>query len=423
MLNRNADRFFPNPYSDYKPVQNVTVNDLVNQKYCKEYMEEKASECILHLKPNSSSKYCSGKVYTGNLGLVFMCYKLLSNDQFENNSNQLKHYVKSCIAANEEYVEINPYSGSKDIAFFSGKGGLYIMGFIASKILGEENHAQRYAQHYANLARICETIDFLPNGSDELFVGRAGYLCGLLLLLNLNKILPKFEINRICNSVIRSGCMYSNKINSSSPLMYAYHNTEYLGAAHGLSGILQILLSYPEYLSEHPEADLYVKRSVDFILSLQKQNGNFPTAMDEISHIKPRHDSQERIHWCHGAGGVIFLMAKAFLHYKDQKYLNSCIKCGELIWNFGLLKKGPGICHGVAGNGYAFLILYRLTKDPKYLYRANKFAEFLSTKQFNDEARVPDSPFSLFEGLAGTVCFLSDLLNPQNAEFPLIPIF
>lgn len=190
-----------------------------------------------------------------------------------------------------------------------------------------------------------------------------------------------------------------------------------------MSGILQILLSFPDYLNEHPEADLYVKRSVDFILSLQKENGNFPTAMDEISHLKPRHDSQERIHWCHGASGVIYLMAKAFMHYKDQKYLNSCIKCGELIWNCGLLRKGPGICHGIGGNGYSFLLLYRLTKDPKYLYRANKFAEFLNSDQFKQEARIPDSPYSLFEGLAGTVCFLSDLLNPDQAEFPLIPVF
>lgn len=116
-------------------------------------------------------------------------------------------------------------------------------------------------------------------------------------------------------------------------------------------------------------------------------------------------------------------MAKAYLYWKDEKYLNSCIKCGELIWRKGLLKKGPGICHGVAGNGYAQLLLYRLTNDTKYLYRAHKFAEFLQTDTFKLQARTPDSPFSLFEGLAGTACFIVDLINPNNAEFPLIPVF
>ncbi len=44
--------------------------------------------------------------------------------------------------------------------------------------------------------------------------------------------------------------------------------------------------------------------------------------------------------------GAIFLFAKAYLFWNDVKYLNACIKFGDLIWKQGLLKKGPGICHG-----------------------------------------------------------------------------
>lgn len=36
------------------------------------------------------------------------------------------------------------------------------------------------------------------------------------------------------------------------------------------------------------------------------------------------------------------MMAKASLRWKDDKYLKSCIKCGDVIWEKGLLKKGPG---------------------------------------------------------------------------------
>lgn len=52
------------------------------------------------------------------------------------------------------------------------------------------------------------------------------------------------------------------------------------------------------------------------------------------------------------------------------QYLDNALQCGEVVWHFGLLKKGYGLCHGVAGNAYAFLALYRHTQDPKYLYRA-----------------------------------------------------
>jgi len=59
--------------------------------------------------------------------------------------------------------------------------------------------------------------------------------------------------------------------------------------------------------------------------------------------------------------GVIYLFARAYKVWGDAKYLEACIRYGELTWQRGLLKKGPGICHGIAGSGYVFLLLYRLT--------------------------------------------------------------
>jgi membrane transport protein XK len=136
-----------------------------------------------------------------------------------------------------------------------------------------------------------------------------------------------------------------------------------------------------------------------------------------------RPENKDLIHWCHGAGGVIFLLAKAYLFWQDERYLNACKRCGDLIWQRGLLKKGPGICHGVGGHGLCHLLLFRLTKDVKYLYRASKFFEFLNTQEFKTQARTPDRPFSLFEGLAGTVCFAIEILDPHNSEYPLMPVF
>lgn len=63
--------------------------------------------------------------------------------------------------------------------------------------------------------------------------------------------------------------------------------------------------------------------------------------------------------------------------FGKEKYLNAAIKCGEVVWNCGILKKGYGICHGVAGNAYSFLSLYKQTKDAKYLHRAIKVRRIL----------------------------------------------
>ncbi|KAK3715497.1 hypothetical protein QZH41_002231 [Actinostola sp. cb2023] len=58
--------------------------------------------------------------------------------------------------------------------------------------------------------------------------------------------------------------------------------------------------------------------------------------------------------------------------FGKDKYLTAALKCGEVIWRRGLLRKGYGICHGVAGNAYGLLSLYKSTNSPKYLHRSEK---------------------------------------------------
>lgn len=168
------------------------------------------------------------------------------------------------------------------------------------------------------------------------------------------------------------------------------------GAAHGLSPVLQMLLSYQDVLSGM-ERDL-VWQSVDVLMN-QEQNCNWPA---ELGAIVER--EKELVHWCHGApgssgasaqscpplvspgcsrAGVAFLFAKAYLI--NKKYLDTCLRCGELVWQKGLLKKGPGICHGVSGSAYVFLLLYRLTGNSKYIYRAQSQDQVLHW----EENRVP----------------------------------
>lgn len=83
--------------------------------------------------------------------------------------------------------------------------------------------------------------------------------------------------------------------------------------------------------------------------------------------------------------------------FENPEYLQVAVECGEVVWSRGLLKKGYGLCHGVAGNAYNFLYLFQSTKDLKHLYRACKFAEWCMDYGIH-ESRVPDRPFSLFEG-------------------------
>lgn len=93
----------------------------------------------------------------------------------------------------------------------------------------------------------------------------------------------------------------------------------------------------------------------------------------------------------------------------------------EVVWNRGLLKR-VGICHGISGNAYVFLSLYRLTGIVEYLYRAKAFACFLLDRghklMSTGELHGGDNLFSLFEGIGGMAYLFLDMVQPKNARFP-----
>jgi len=61
--------------------------------------------------------------------------------------------------------------------------------------------------------------------------------------------------------------------------------------------------------------------------------------------------------------------------YGDLKYLNAARRFADVIWKRGLLRKGYGICHGVAGNAYGLLCMYQITGEEEYLWKAIKVSK------------------------------------------------
>jgi len=64
-----------------------------------------------------------------------------------------------------------------------------------------------------------------------------------------------------------------------------------------------------------------------------------------------------------------------------------------------------------------------LTGDQKHLNRAIQFGKYMFTDECIQGSRTPDNLYSLYEGLAGTVCYLSDLMQPEKASFPFLDVF
>jgi Lanthionine synthetase C-like protein len=121
-------------------------------------------------------------------------------------------------------------------------------------------------------------------------------------------------------------------------------------------------------------------------------------------------DDEIRVQWCHGAPGIIISAADSL----DDEML---LAGAGLTWHVGPLghAKGPGLCHGTAGNGYAFLKTFARTGDELWLDHARRFAVH-ALGQVKQRGR---SRHSLFTGDVGVALFAADCLDAR-AAFPVL---
>ncbi|HUA71139.1 MAG TPA: LanC-like protein [Solirubrobacteraceae bacterium] len=119
-----------------------------------------------------------------------------------------------------------------------------------------------------------------------------------------------------------------------------------------------------------------------------------------------------RVQWCHGAPGIVSTLG-------DLMPPELAIGGGELIWHAGPLRKGAGLCHGTAGNGFAFLRLYDLTRDPMWLERARRFAMHAIEQVDRERAALGRGRYTLFTGDVGVALYLRACLD-ADPGFPIL---
>jgi hypothetical protein len=91
------------------------------------------------------------------------------------------------------------------------------------------------------------------------------------------------------------------------------------------------------------------------------------------------------------------------------------LAAGELVWRAGPLVKGANLCHGTAGNGYAFLTLFARTGDEQWLARARAFAMHAIEQVERARSAHGRYTFSLWSGDVGTAVYLADCLDDGGA--------
>lgn len=174
-----------------------------------------------------------------------------------------------------------------------------------------------------------------PEASNEWLYGRAGYLYFLRLVRR------SFPDNNDIKDLIDDTADEVIEAIMDTPRPWKWHDKAYLGAAHGMMGIItQIVLTDPSWAPKL-EADLGA------LLSYQFESGNWPSS------IPPGRD--KLVQFCHGAPGVVasLLSIKSYFPKLEDR-INRAVKNGRAcILERGLLTKEPCLCHGISGNALA----------------------------------------------------------------------
>jgi lantibiotic modifying enzyme len=184
--------------------------------------------------------------------------------------------------------------------------------------------------------------------------------------------------------------------------LYGYEGM-HVGAGHGFAGnMAPILLG--RGLLDASEAERWRALAMDTAKRTARVEDGLANWPQSTEGGRPGRNAT-LVQWCHGAPGLIVSLA-ALVDGTDPEFDALMLAGGELVWRAGPLVKGAGLCHGTAGNGYAFLHLFHATRDSVWLERARGFAMH-ALQQYQTAASVHgDLRHSLATGDIGVALFL-----------------
>jgi hypothetical protein len=427
-------RFHPNP-ALHRP------RDIAAAQYKPKLYLKLAKEILQRCIDRSwemDDKHTFGTLYHGSLGpRVYGRWRLYHalRKHDKTTAMQLLHdalqEVEQCIAQQEEEGEQQQHTSSSPqqrqrrrppphrVSLLEGAYvGARAMHAVLLYDSGRTTEALQQALDLAQLLR--RLTSELPSHECDVLYGRAGALQVILFLRKhlQSPHLAHDTVVQIATDILEEGSRYAaTHPDIGFPLLWKWHDSLYLGAAHGVVGILQTLLSLPKTeLEGLPDGHDYVQfihQTIDELDSYCYSGGNLQSRI----RVGEPPGTDRLVHWCHGAPGHVLLLMQAAEVYGDCRHLERAKHIAEaVVWHRGLLRKGVGLCHGISGSVYALLAAGRA--DPSLVHKAAYFVDF-AMKHVDELELVPDHPYSVFEGMAGLGILCLDMVHPSSALFPL----
>ena len=193
---------------------------------------------------------------------------------------------------------------------------------------------------------------------------------------------------------------------------------QYLGAAHGFASNVYPLLKGAALLNATRRQELY-DRCLVTLRATARWEGNAVNWPEGTYAPRPGR-TPFSMQWCHGAPGIVTALAE-FPPQRSADMDALLISAGHAIWQAGPLVKGYGLCHGTAGNGQAFLALYRRTGDSIWLERARSFAMHAIAQRDRMRHQHGQGRYTLWTGDPGLAVYVWHCIN-GTAGLPVLDI-
>ena len=195
----------------------------------------------------------------------------------------------------------------------------------------------------------------LPASECEVLYGRCGYLQAIAFVRSETDDggYGGHVVLRIARAVLEEGertaaAAAAAAAGGDLPLLWRWHGKAYLGAIHGVVGVLFVLLCFPREVSSIGGAMGRIRTTIAMLDGHCHASGNLrPTVLLGSSSSSrtggggERDDVDRLVHLCHGAPGHVLLLVKAYEVFDDVTFLERAEDIARgVLCRRGLLRKG-----------------------------------------------------------------------------------
>lgn len=277
-------------------------------------------------------------------------------------------------------------------------------------------HLNKDESYTSYLEQLKPTLDwaldhFLDNGNYDLLYGANGIMISLVGTESAGDL-----INKYLRSLKRTaqydeyGIFWS--LTNSAVVNF--------GLAHGLAGIMQVLILYRLFnVSEVDIMLIDISASLINRIDVGGEIARVPCAIAEDKTIF----FDDGIGWCFGRLSIGYSLLRFYQILKNEQtkvIADRIIKESlTIVPNFKDLKHRLCLCHGYASTAYMYREIYNINCDQVYLDKAVSICESIVIELFEDGHIVSElaDRYSLLSGFPGIILTINHILTMRHSRW------